>query len=65
MTRTPDWVVLAVPANPVEWLYNELKAAGVASNESAIASRPVGPTPQLSMANGPERVVDPWALRVR
>ena len=28
-TRTPDWVVLAVPANPVEWLYNDLKAAGL------------------------------------
>lgn len=28
-TRTPDWVVLAVPPNPVEWLYNDLKAAGV------------------------------------
>jgi 2,4-dienoyl-CoA reductase (NADPH2) len=28
-TRTPDWVVLAVPANPVEWLYLDLKAAGV------------------------------------
>ncbi|TFH16357.1 MAG: mycofactocin system FadH/OYE family oxidoreductase 2 [Acidimicrobiales bacterium] len=28
-TRTPDWVVLAVHANPVEWLYNDLKAAGV------------------------------------
>ena len=27
--RTPDWVVLAVPANPVEWLYLELKATGV------------------------------------
>ena len=27
--RTPDWVVLAVPPNPVEWLYNDLKAAGV------------------------------------
>jgi mycofactocin system FadH/OYE family oxidoreductase 2 len=27
-TRTPDWVVLAVPANPVEWLYNDLLAAG-------------------------------------
>ena len=25
----PDWVVLAVPANPVEWLYHELQAAGV------------------------------------
>jgi mycofactocin system FadH/OYE family oxidoreductase 2 len=29
-TRTPDWVVLAVPASPVEWLYRDLKAAGVA-----------------------------------
>ena len=28
-TRYPDWVVLAVPPNPVEWLYNDLKAAGV------------------------------------
>ena len=27
--RTPDWVVLAVPANPVEWLYLDLKASGV------------------------------------
>jgi 2,4-dienoyl-CoA reductase (NADPH2) len=27
-TRTPDWVVLAVPPNPVEWLYVELKATG-------------------------------------
>jgi 2,4-dienoyl-CoA reductase (NADPH2) len=27
--RTPDWVVLAVPPNPVEWLYNDLKGAGV------------------------------------
>jgi 2,4-dienoyl-CoA reductase (NADPH2) len=27
--RRPDWVVLAVPPNPVEWLYTELKAAGV------------------------------------
>jgi hypothetical protein len=26
--RRPDWVVLAVPANPVEWLYHDLKAAG-------------------------------------
>ena len=29
VTRTPDWVVLATPASPVEWLYNELRAAGV------------------------------------
>ena len=27
--RTPDWVVLAIPPNPVEWLYRELLAAGV------------------------------------
>jgi mycofactocin system FadH/OYE family oxidoreductase 2 len=29
VTRTPDWVVLAVPPSPVEWLYHDLKAAGV------------------------------------
>jgi 2,4-dienoyl-CoA reductase (NADPH2) len=29
VTRTPDWVVLAVHANPVEWLYRDLKATGV------------------------------------
>jgi 2,4-dienoyl-CoA reductase (NADPH2) len=28
-TRTPDWVVLAVAAQPVEWLYHDLVAAGV------------------------------------
>ena len=28
--RTPDWVVLAVPANPAEQLYLDLRAAGVA-----------------------------------
>ncbi len=28
-TRRPNWVVLAVPPNPVEWLYNDLKTAGV------------------------------------
>jgi 2,4-dienoyl-CoA reductase (NADPH2) len=28
-TRRPDWVVLAVPPTPVEWLYHQLKAAGV------------------------------------
>jgi 2,4-dienoyl-CoA reductase (NADPH2) len=27
--RAADWVVLAVPAAPVEWLYLELKAAGI------------------------------------
>jgi mycofactocin system FadH/OYE family oxidoreductase 2 len=30
VVRTPDWVVLAVPPNPVEWLYSDLRAAGVA-----------------------------------
>ena len=29
LTRTPDWVVLAVPPNPVEWLYHDLRTAGV------------------------------------
>ncbi len=29
LTRDPDWIVLAVPPNPVEWLYHDLKAAGV------------------------------------
>jgi 2,4-dienoyl-CoA reductase (NADPH2) len=28
-TRTPDWVVLATHASPVEWLYHELKIQGV------------------------------------
>jgi 2,4-dienoyl-CoA reductase (NADPH2) len=28
-TRVVDWLVLAVPANPVEWLYHDLVAAGV------------------------------------
>jgi hypothetical protein len=28
VTRTPDWVVLAVPPSPVEWLYHELRDAG-------------------------------------
>ncbi len=28
-TRQPDWVVLAVPPRPVEWLYNDLQAAGI------------------------------------
>ena len=28
-TRLLDWLVLAVPANPVEWLYHDLVAAGV------------------------------------
>jgi 2,4-dienoyl-CoA reductase (NADPH2) len=27
--RSPDFVVLAVPPQPVEWLYNELKTRGV------------------------------------
>lgn len=28
-TRHVDWLVLAVPPNPVEWLYHDLRAAGV------------------------------------
>ncbi|MEI6496998.1 MAG: mycofactocin system FadH/OYE family oxidoreductase 2 [Actinomycetota bacterium] len=28
-TRRFDWVVLAVPGNPVEWLYHDLRNAGV------------------------------------
>ncbi|HEX9259799.1 MAG TPA: mycofactocin system FadH/OYE family oxidoreductase 2 [Acidimicrobiales bacterium] len=27
--RTPDWVVLAVPAQPVEWLFLDLKQRGI------------------------------------
>jgi 2,4-dienoyl-CoA reductase (NADPH2) len=29
VTRTPDWIVLAVPASPVEQLYLDLKAGGI------------------------------------
>ena len=29
VTREPDWVVLAVPGNPVEWLYQDLRSTGV------------------------------------
>jgi mycofactocin system FadH/OYE family oxidoreductase 2 len=29
VVRSPDWIVLAVPASPVEWLYHDLVAAGV------------------------------------
>ena len=29
VARTPDWVVLAVPARPVEWLYHDLKSTGI------------------------------------
>ena len=29
VTRAPDWVVQAIPPNPVEWLYHDLRAAGV------------------------------------
>ena len=29
VTRNPDWIVLAVPAGPVEWLYHELAATGI------------------------------------
>lgn len=29
LERQPDWIVLAVPAKPSEWLYHDLKKAGV------------------------------------
>jgi mycofactocin system FadH/OYE family oxidoreductase 2 len=29
ITSTPDWVVLAVPPRPVDWLYHDLLGAGV------------------------------------
>ena len=29
VTREPDWIILSVNPNPVEWLYHDLKAAGV------------------------------------
>jgi 2,4-dienoyl-CoA reductase (NADPH2) len=29
VVRAPDWVVLAIPAKPVDGLYHELKASGV------------------------------------
>jgi 2,4-dienoyl-CoA reductase (NADPH2) len=29
--RSPDFVVLAVPAHPVEWLYHELRTRGVST----------------------------------
>ncbi len=28
-SRNPNWVVLAVPASPVEWLYHDLRRAGI------------------------------------
>jgi 2,4-dienoyl-CoA reductase (NADPH2) len=28
-TRRPDWVVLAVPPRPIDWLYNDLVEAGI------------------------------------
>lgn len=31
-TRTPDWVVLAVPPHPVEWLYQELHTVAALPN---------------------------------
>jgi 2,4-dienoyl-CoA reductase (NADPH2) len=33
-TRTPDWVVLAVPPHPVEWLYQELSTLADKAAES-------------------------------
>ena len=53
-SATPDWVVLAVPADPAERLYLDLRdGRRVASTGSATASRPAGPTPPSSRASGP------------
>ena len=40
-TRTPDWVVLAVPPQPVEWLYNDL-SSNSALREAGITISRVG-----------------------
>ena len=54
VVRTPDWVVLAVPAAPDEQLYLDLKAAGAApSSGSATAWPRGGPTPPSSRASAP------------
>jgi len=38
-TRTPDWVVLAVPPQPVEWLYNDLSANTALQDAGVTVSR--------------------------
>ena len=57
--RTPDWVVLAVPAAPADALYHGLRAPPDSgrspSSASVTASRPGGPTPPSSRASVPGR----------
>ncbi len=58
-TRQPEWVVLAVPPQPVEWLYTELKATGRRRRHAwATAWRPGEPTPPWSRATASERRCD-------
>jgi 2,4-dienoyl-CoA reductase (NADPH2) len=38
-TRTPDWVVLAVPPQPVEWLYNDLSSNTALRDAGVTVSR--------------------------
>jgi 2,4-dienoyl-CoA reductase (NADPH2) len=38
-TRTPDWVVLAVPPQPVEWLYNDLSSNTALQDAGVTVSR--------------------------
>ena len=56
--RTPDWVVLAVPANPVEWLYQDLKVGACRWSGSGTAWPRGGPTQPSSRANGQGRTCD-------
>ena len=38
-TRTPDWVVLAVPPQPMEWLYNDLSSNTALQDAGVTVSR--------------------------
>jgi 2,4-dienoyl-CoA reductase (NADPH2) len=38
-TRTPDWVVLAVPPQPVEWLYHDLSSNAALAQAGITISR--------------------------
>ena len=38
-TRTPDWVVLAVPPQPVEWLYHDLSTNSALQDAGVTVSR--------------------------
>lgn len=40
LTREPDWLVLAIPADPADALYHELKAAGVDVHRAGDAIAP-------------------------